>query len=180
MRSACCRQTSPVAGHAAPVCNPGSHPPAAAPDHRLARLWSWRRRLHPGNPSTDPQLPPFWMFRLSSGASVQPARPAHTQPAESKPLGVQQAAKGTSAPARVARHCHTSLIERNLPPGSSSCTQDGLWDLAGKDKVSVHHIQPVSRACHVIYVSPVHHLQCMFIHPWRVQSHPTARPSGFD
>ena len=116
----------PMAGHAARVCNPGGHPPAAVPDHRLARLRSGRIRLHPGNPSTDPQVPPFWVFRLSSGASVQPARPAHTQPAESKPPGVQQAAKGTSAPARVARHCHTLLIERNLPPGSSSCAPDAL------------------------------------------------------
>ncbi len=93
-----------------------------------------------------PARPPIWLllqsflmvtsWRDMAGSWLQAARlqatacPHHAVHGDRcwhvhlalKPLGVQQSSRGTLVPlASVAFHTHTSLIDRNLPFGSSSC-----------------------------------------------------------
>lgn len=60
---------------------------------------------------------------------AQGARCAQVHRALSKPAWLQHGARGTTAPdaTLVAFHVHTSLRERNLPVGSSSCAHAHLW-----------------------------------------------------
>ncbi len=79
---------------------------------------------------------PSWARRHASQFATMPSTvPGGGQPVVSvlgaqahallKPPGVQHCASGTSWPPSVARQDHRLLRERNLPPGSSSCSQPG-------------------------------------------------------
>lgn len=102
-----CQVTIVMSVTKAQVANPGS--PHCLMSPTPTTLPSW----HAARPKSSYQ-----------GAQEQAPREAHWQ-SVAKPWGVQQEARGTARPSRVAFHTHTSVFPlpapANLPWGSSSC-----------------------------------------------------------
>lgn len=83
-----------------------------------------------------------------SASQTHGARFAQVHSDVRKPSGPQHCASGSAAPvlALVAFQTHTSLSERNLPPGSSSCTA-GFRTHEGEDLQSLLAGHSPFRSC---------------------------------